>query len=401
MSKTAAPPALGSDGANPHISTSELNEVATELVLTHGAMILRDALKYSATADDADDAYQRALEILLTKAPSADPAELIPWLRTVVRNEALDIARSRKRTASDPIESLEDEVESDSATPDELLVRGERTSTGAEALEHLTHDQVHCLLAYAQGHSYGEISELTGFTARKVTRCVTDGRRAFTSHFSAIESGSECERLEPVLQRMADGDSYAHMEARAHLRNCAGCRATLRAYREAPTRIAVLFPLPLVASAASPVGESLPNVFDQFGAVWTSANDRVGAQVAAIQHWIEVGTAKKLGAIAATAAVLTAGGVAAEHSGVLERTPEKSAVESASAPVSPTPPSLFDRIDSRPTATDRAARKQEHRRATTTPAASAPSSPPSNTQPATSSPKHVDNGSSEFLPEGR
>ena len=85
MSETLSPSALGRDGANPHISTGELNEAATELVLRHGAMIMRDALKYSATSEDADDAYQRALEILLTKAPSTDPGELVPWLRVVVR----------------------------------------------------------------------------------------------------------------------------------------------------------------------------------------------------------------------------------------------------------------------------------------------------------------------------
>ena len=42
------------------------------------------ARRYSATPEDAEDAYQRGLEILLAKAPTADEAELVPWLKTVV-----------------------------------------------------------------------------------------------------------------------------------------------------------------------------------------------------------------------------------------------------------------------------------------------------------------------------
>lgn len=400
MSESAAPPALGSDGANPNMPTHELNAAATELVLTHGSMIMRDARKYSATADDADDAYQRALEILLTKAPSSDATELVPWLRVVVRNEALDIARARSRASNDSIESIEDTFESDGESPDEIVERGETAGTGAEALERLTHDQVHCLLAYAHGHSYGEISEITGFTARKVTRCVTDGRRAFATHFTAIESGSECERLEPVLQRMADGDPFAHVEARSHLRNCAGCRATLRAYRQAPSRIAILFPLPLVAASSSPSVESLPGMLDQLSGAWSGAIDRASTQVVAIQHWIEVGTAKKLGAVAATAAVLTAGGVAADHAGVIDRDSKENTVQSAIQPVRNTPAQLFDRIDA-PVKSAGTPRSRKRDRTTPSAIESPPpaAAPPAQQQSPTAVP--VDDGSSEFLPEGR
>ena len=42
------------------------------------------AQRYAGTPEDAEDAYQRGLEIPLTKAPTADEAELVPWLKTVV-----------------------------------------------------------------------------------------------------------------------------------------------------------------------------------------------------------------------------------------------------------------------------------------------------------------------------
>lgn len=345
MTELTTPPATAGVGAAMPQPLNELNAAATELVLEHGAMIMREALEHSACAEDADDAYQRSLEILLTKAPSTDPKELVAWLRVVVRNEALDIARLRSRTPSEPFDTLNETAVAATATPYELLERSETASTGAEALERLNRDQVHCLLAYAHGHSYSEIAEITGFTARKVTRCVTDGRRAFTSRFAAIESGSECERLEPVLQRIADGDSFAHIEARPHLRNCAGCRATLRAYREAPARVAALFPLPLVAVAAAPAVEPLPGMLDQIGAIWGGAAERFNAQIYALQQWLEVGTAKKLGATAAAVAALTAGGVAVKHDGDTGQRPIESVAQTAVAPVRSTPPRLFDPIE--------------------------------------------------------
>lgn len=399
MNESTAPPALGSDGANTHMPVSELNTAATLLVLEHGAMIMRDALEYSVNAEDADDAYQRSLEILLTKAPSTNPAELVPWLRTVVKNEALDITRRHARTSSDPIETIEDSAVSDQATPDEVFVRSETTTNGVEALERLSADQVHCLLAYAQGHSYDEISEMTGFTARKVTRCVTGGRRAFTSHFAAIESGSECERLEPVLQRMADGDSFAHVEARSHLRNCIGCRATLRAYREAPTRIAVLFPLPLVAAVAPPSVETMPGLFDHASAVWTGALERVNSQLVAVQQWFEAGTAKKLGAITATAAALTVGGVAANHAGVLNGEPVTPVAQTALRPVRTTPPRLFDPIDAPKRQPGKRHKKSKPAARAEQRVVPAPAAPPAPEPTRAAEP--VGDGADEFLPENR
>ena len=49
--------------------TAELSAAALELVERHAGQIMATARRYSATAEDAEDAYQRGLEILLTKAP--------------------------------------------------------------------------------------------------------------------------------------------------------------------------------------------------------------------------------------------------------------------------------------------------------------------------------------------
>src|SRR4029453_19049692 len=57
----------------------------------------RVALRYSLCAADAEDAYQRSLEILLRKAPTANRGELRAWLHTVIKHEALAVRRQRER----------------------------------------------------------------------------------------------------------------------------------------------------------------------------------------------------------------------------------------------------------------------------------------------------------------
>jgi DNA-directed RNA polymerase specialized sigma24 family protein len=56
---------------------------AVERLAAHELTIRRTARRYSLCADDAEDAFQRALEILLTKAPTDRMRELVPWMQTV------------------------------------------------------------------------------------------------------------------------------------------------------------------------------------------------------------------------------------------------------------------------------------------------------------------------------
>ena len=50
--------------------------------------LVRYAARYTRSLQDAEDAYQRAMEIALTRAPTVEPQRFMAWLRTVVRNEA-------------------------------------------------------------------------------------------------------------------------------------------------------------------------------------------------------------------------------------------------------------------------------------------------------------------------
>ncbi|MDQ3644411.1 MAG: sigma-70 family RNA polymerase sigma factor, partial [Actinomycetota bacterium] len=216
------------------------------------SQMLATARRYSTNSHDADDAYQRAAEILLTHSPTGTDDELCRWLRTTVKHEALAIRRQVERVApagepqrlpeprSAPQETAHDEAE-----------RSERLSVGAQALGRLKPQELRCLLLKAEGYSYGEICELTGFSYTKVNRCLTEGRRAFLARVTSIESGAECDLLAPRLSALADGEGTASDLAavRPHLKTCLACRARLREFRAVPSRVAALVPAGAIAGA--------------------------------------------------------------------------------------------------------------------------------------------------------
>src|SRR3954471_21251596 len=88
------------EGARPSLDKpprAQVEPIAIDLVRRHGPEIMAVARRHSRTPEDAEDAYQRGLEILLTKAPSTAPGHLLPWLKTVVKHEAFALGRARER----------------------------------------------------------------------------------------------------------------------------------------------------------------------------------------------------------------------------------------------------------------------------------------------------------------
>ena len=213
----------------------DIDAAATALVARHGAQILATARRYAATPEDAEDAYQRGLEILLRKAPTTRECELVPWLKTVVKHEAFALRRQRDRHT--PL--TDDGDVRDRPTPAKIThdraEQYERLRQGAEALAQLKPHEIRALQLKAEGYTYREICQLTGWTYTKVNRCLTEGRRALARRLAAIESGIECGRLAPLLRALVDRDpSTDQVELlRAHLNTCLECRARLKSVRAA------------------------------------------------------------------------------------------------------------------------------------------------------------------------
>src|SRR5215207_5325786 len=64
---------------------SQAEDLVLATITQHADALLRTARRHSLCADDASDAYQRALEIFLRNAARLDPARAASWLHTVVR----------------------------------------------------------------------------------------------------------------------------------------------------------------------------------------------------------------------------------------------------------------------------------------------------------------------------
>ena len=142
------------------------------------AAFRRTARRYSLCCDDAEDAYQRAVEILLTKAPDRAPAQLAAWMQVVTRREALAVRRSRERMLTvigdgdDPVQRLACERPG----PADRAERAERVAATARALATLKPDERLAIVLQAHGYSYAEIGGLCGWTYTKVNRCLAEGR---------------------------------------------------------------------------------------------------------------------------------------------------------------------------------------------------------------------------------
>lgn len=244
---------------------------AVELIARHGGALKQVARRYSLCAADAEDAYQRTLEILLTKAPSDRGRELFGWSRTVVKHEALAIRHNRERLLGTALPPGQERDQRDPVAlipagedgPDERLARHEEVARSREALQALKPAELRALTLLAEGYSYAEIGEITGFSQTKVNRCLAEGRERFRRFLSSSEDGSRCVAMGSLLSTFCDAETSAEetAEVREHLRACASCRAAVRSFRATPAAAAALAPtLPVSRSLLEKAQELLLGV---------------------------------------------------------------------------------------------------------------------------------------------
>ncbi|MDP9376365.1 MAG: sigma-70 family RNA polymerase sigma factor [Actinomycetota bacterium] len=225
------------------------------LISRHGLSLLRVARKFSLCHDDAQDAYQRALEIYLRRFESLEPAAEAAWMRVVVRNEALAVRRARLQSVNGEEVDFDAQQDSNQRSIEERTESAERVSRSAEALRHLKHDEARALMLKAEGLSYKEIADQLGWSYTKVNRAITEGRARFRRVYQGIESGEQCEQFAPALLALAQGEADAgHLtQLRPHLRHCGACRADVRRLHRSPwQKAAAFFPLPAFAERLRP-----------------------------------------------------------------------------------------------------------------------------------------------------
>lgn len=260
-------PRLDSDDA------AARKRAAVETYARNETALRRTARRYSLCEDDAGEALQRALEILLRKAPKLGPEGLVKWTQTVVKHEALAIRAERERTLASPLPPGKDLdwvslLPSEGESPAERVERREAIARGREALQALKPQELRALTLLAEGYSYAEIGEITGFSQTKVNRCLAEGRERFRSLLSRSEDGRRCAEMRPLISAFCDGEAGTKevAELREHLRACTSCRATLRTYRAAPAAAAALAPaLPLHRSLLERAHDAFVEAAARFG----------------------------------------------------------------------------------------------------------------------------------------
>ncbi|MCW2989164.1 MAG: hypothetical protein JWM24_2102, partial [Solirubrobacterales bacterium] len=248
-----------------------------------------------------------------------DPRQLIRWTQTVVKHEALAVRRDRERILSGPAAATPEPGREDWVAmipagadgPPERAERHEAVARSREALQALKPQELRALTLLAEGYSYKEIGQITGFSQTKINRCLAEGRERFRRLLTRSEDGSRCEELRPLLSAFCDGEVGNEEAAslREHLRACASCRGTLRAYRAAPGAAAALAPtLPLTRSLLDRVHDAFAGLTARFGG-GGAGSDSALSQVAASGGARGAGMA----ALAKVAAICvgTAGGAAA------------------------------------------------------------------------------------------
>jgi len=140
--------------------------------------LLRFARRLSYTREDAEDACQRAFEILMRHSARVEREWAAPWLRTVVRNEAMAIGRTRRRQVPVGEEVLDRIDPAHGANVEDLCERIDERRRAERELPRLKPQERRALGLLAAGHSYKEICAITGWTYTKVNRCVSEGRAA-------------------------------------------------------------------------------------------------------------------------------------------------------------------------------------------------------------------------------
>jgi len=291
-------------GTRARPTPDETFAAAADIATRGSTRFKRFARRYSMCAADAEDAYQRSLEILLRKAPTADRAELRAWLHTVIKHEALALRRQRERALSGAAEPAENAAET-APSLDEQASDRERVRQTAEALAHLKPSEMRCLLLKALGYSYDEIAERTGYSWTKVNRSLTEGRRRFLECFGELGAGERCEEFQALLSAACDGEASDDVSRslKAHLDRCGGCRAALRSYRLATQRLTELFPPGALVSLSQQQGW-----WARLGdALQVGMGDRAGALAWKLQQGAEAISAQKAAAVVASTAALAGG----------------------------------------------------------------------------------------------
>ena len=202
-------------------------------------------------------------------------------------------------------------IPAEAAGPAERVERREAIARSREALQALKPQELRALTLLAEGYSYAEIGEITGFSQTKINRCLAEGRERFRSLLSRSEDGQALRRAGAAALRL-----LRRRGGRGGGGGAARAPARLRRLPLDPARLPGGAAGGCGAGAALPASRSLlDRAHEAFAEPLLAAARRGGATDSAISQVAAAGGTRGAG-MAALAKVLaicagTAGGAAA------------------------------------------------------------------------------------------
>ncbi len=299
--------------ADPTEPTDEERRHAVCRALASGPGLIRFAGRYTDSVEDAEDAYQRALEVALTRAPVTEDRRFLSWLFAVLKHEALAVSRTRRREGPAPGEDVGEslaEAADVGPSPEGVAEWRMRLRGLQDALASLTQAQRICLMLQSAGASYQAICTITGYSRRKVERSVLEGRRSLHAWELRLAGGDVCDGLRDTIERVGAGEASRGEERKLgrHIRHCQACRADLRSRRQSHEWLGALVPGALLAHAAEQSIDADPT---PMLAHWERAAGTVSfrlAQLAQLATDVYAAATTKIGLGAATVAIAGAAG---------------------------------------------------------------------------------------------
>lgn len=337
--------------------SAEERRQAVSAALAGAPGLIRYAARFTRSIEDAEDVYQRSMEIALTRAPVTDAAGFSSWIHVVIKNEALAIADAQRREQPVPDQDLEATItrdrEANASAPDAVMEWRERYRAIHDAMCGLTHPQRTCLILRSAGMSRPEIAAITGYSERKIHRSIIEARSRLHAWEIRMAAGEECDRAGELIDMTMD-ERATRRERRAlsrHLHHCHACRLRYRNRRDQVRALGSMVPVALISGDLIQRGTPDPSlVLAWWERLASSASVRGTQAMQVMMDLPAVATTKAgAGAIAAAAAGAIGAPVMIDAVRSDQMVPSSPAIHasvatppdaSARAPVATTPPPI-------------------------------------------------------------
>jgi len=332
----AAPSRLLSDSRLAQRATKGDRRAFEAIYQRYHQELYRFCLAMVSNPQDAQDALQNTMVKVLRALPGETrEIKLKPWLYRIARNEAIETVRKRRDNAE-----LEPEHLSSTTEIAQTAEARDRLRELISDLEELPERQRGALvMRELSGLGFEQIGDAFQTSAAVARQTVYEARLSLRQ----MEEGREMS-CDAVMRELSDADGRVarRREIRAHLRDCANCRAFRDGMAERRNDFAAIAPLPIAVSLGLLHGIFTGQASAAIGGGASAAAGAAGAGGATAGAGAAGGVAGTVGAgagkviatsvivkSAATVAVVAAVGVAAADRGGLIDVPLPAGLEAS------------------------------------------------------------------------